>query len=167
MTTNLYRRCVSHRNAVRYEHQVLLYQSHIDCGNTTKDNTIEILKTCDEVELEKWEKYYITYFNTSDSEHGLNLQLGGENGKASKKSKENKSRILTGRKFSDKGLKNLTESCRRRCKPILQYDLNGNFIKEWETTGDFARSIGRTKAGNIHEGCLTGKNRYGYLWKYK
>lgn len=51
-----------------------------------------------------------------------------------------------------------------RFKPILQYDLEGNFVKEWESCAS------AKKAGfkNIFE-CLRGKSKQanGYIWKYK
>jgi hypothetical protein len=49
-------------------------------------------------------------------------------------------------------------------KPILQYDLEGNFIKEWPST---------TEAKKHHKGdigaCCLGKQKTagGYIWKYK
>ena len=53
-------------------------------------------------------------------------------------------------------------------KPILQYDLNGNFIREWESTNDFLESINRLGRGTLTK-ALKGKlkNSYGYQWKYK
>ena len=48
--------------------------------------------------------------------------------------------------------------------PILQYDLDGNFIREWECAAD----VGKEVKGNICH-CLKGKYKqaYGYIWKYK
>ena len=49
-------------------------------------------------------------------------------------------------------------------KPILQFDLDGNFIREWLCAND----IGRTARVNISY-CLKGriKTAYGFIWKYK
>ena len=51
-----------------------------------------------------------------------------------------------------------------RIKPILQFDLNGNFIREWESAID----VGREVRSNICN-CLKGnqKTALGYIWKYK
>ena len=51
-----------------------------------------------------------------------------------------------------------------RNKPILQYDLNGNFIREWECAND----VGREVQSHICA-CAKGKlsTAYGYKWKYK
>ena len=48
--------------------------------------------------------------------------------------------------------------------PILQYDLNGNFIKEWPSALD----VGKEVSGHICD-CLKGRQKtaYGYLWFYK
>ena len=49
-------------------------------------------------------------------------------------------------------------------KPILQFDLEGNFIKEWLSATD----VGREIQSNICM-CLKGKKQtaYGYKWVYK
>ena len=48
--------------------------------------------------------------------------------------------------------------------PILQYDVDGNFIREW----DCANDVGREVQGQICK-CLKGKlkSACGYKWKYK
>ena len=48
--------------------------------------------------------------------------------------------------------------------PILQYDLDGNLIREWPSATD----VGKEVNGNICN-CLKGryKSAYGYIWKYK
>ena len=57
------------------------------------------------------------------------------------------------------------DNCRKsKNKPILQFDLDGNFIREWECTAD----VGNEVRGNIRH-CLKGKQKsaYGSIWKYK
>jgi group I intron endonuclease len=54
-------------------------------------------------------------------------------------------------------------------KPVLQYDKQGNFIKEWECGYDAARYLNKPN-GAISECCCgTGgrKSAYGYIWKFK
>ena len=48
--------------------------------------------------------------------------------------------------------------------PILQYDLDGNFIREWSSATD----VGQEVRANIVK-CLKGryKTSHGYIWKYK
>ena len=52
----------------------------------------------------------------------------------------------------------------RQKKPILQYDLDGNFIREWPSTID----VGKKVSKQINN-CLKGrcKSAYGYKWFYK
>ena len=49
-------------------------------------------------------------------------------------------------------------------KAILQYDLDGNFIREWLSATD----VGKEVSGHICN-CLKGrkKSAYGCIWKYK
>ena len=57
------------------------------------------------------------------------------------------------------------DNCRKsKNKPILQFDLNGNFVKEWECTAD----VGKEVRHNIRH-CLKGRTKtaYNYIWKYK
>ena len=55
----------------------------------------------------------------------------------------------------------------KKSKPVLQYDLKGNFIKEWPSVMEIKRQLGFSN-GNIAE-CCRGKynNIYGYIWRYK
>ena len=49
-------------------------------------------------------------------------------------------------------------------KPILQYDLDGNFVREWECAYDVGKEVNK---GINH--CLKGRTKtaYGFIWKYK
>ena len=49
-------------------------------------------------------------------------------------------------------------------KPIIQYDLDGNFIREWPSALDVGKEV-KTNIGY----CLRGryKTAYGYIWKFK
>jgi len=53
-------------------------------------------------------------------------------------------------------------------KIILQFDIEGNFIKEWECAKQAAISLGKKSSGNICDVCQgKRKQAYGYVWKYK
>jgi hypothetical protein len=88
--------------------------------------------------------------------------------------KQKISNSLKGRKVSDKVLENskkpksqiTKEKMRERAKPIMQYNLEGNFIKEWKSVKHAQEKL------NLKTGiycCLEGTNKtaYGYIWKYK
>lgn len=52
-------------------------------------------------------------------------------------------------------------------KTILQFDKQGNFIKEWSSMIEVEKQLGYGK-GNISNCCLGKlKSAYGYIWKYK
>ena len=56
--------------------------------------------------------------------------------------------------------------CKKYAIPIEQYDLEGNFIKKWESASETERQLG------IRQQCIVAclKNRTktagGYIWKY-
>jgi hypothetical protein len=53
-------------------------------------------------------------------------------------------------------------------KAILQYDLDGNFIKEWRSGTEAALSLNKKATSSICECCQNKrKTAYGYKWKYK
>lgn len=54
-----------------------------------------------------------------------------------------------------------------RIKPILQYDLEGNFIKEWESISE-ASKFYNTNKGNISNNAIGRcKSSGNYIWRYK
>lgn len=69
--------------------------------------------------------------------------------------------------FIEKG-KNSIERNKRVCsKALLQYDLEGNFIKEWISAKEVQRQLNFAQ-GNISR-CLNGeyKQCYGFKWNYE
>lgn len=54
-------------------------------------------------------------------------------------------------------------------KPVYQYDLNNNFIQEFESAAAAGRALGKERGGSHISACATGKAKtaYGYIWKYK
>ena len=71
------------------------------------------------------------------------------------------------RKISEKlkGLKRTKEIKKNMSCPILQYDLEGNFIKEWESITKAINYTGYKGIPNCIKG--TTKKSGGYIWKYK
>jgi hypothetical protein len=53
-------------------------------------------------------------------------------------------------------------------KPVLQFDLDDNFIQEFDSASSAAKSLGHDNGGNITN-CCKGrcKSTLGYKWKYK
>lgn len=52
-------------------------------------------------------------------------------------------------------------------RKILQYDLNENFIKEWDSVSLITKELGFPKS-NILKVCRNyNKTSHGYIWRYK
>jgi hypothetical protein len=81
--------------------------------------------------------------------------------KGKKFTEEHKQKIKTTRGFL-KGRKNTWQS-----KAILQYDLEGNFIKEWSSQTE--ATVFLNKNGNGIGACCREKQKssYGYIWRFK
>ena len=85
-----------------------------------------------------------------------NVNYGTRNKRVSEKMK--------GMKLSEETKNKISEA---NSKPVLQYELNGNFIKEWPSTMEVERRLG---FANTHiSACCKGKLKqsYGFKWKYK
>lgn len=63
-----------------------------------------------------------------------------------------------------KGVKGKENPC---SKKVLQYDMQGNFIKEWGSTMDIQRELGIRNS--LISACCKGlyKQSHNYIWKYK
>lgn len=68
------------------------------------------------------------------------------------------------KKRSDKTIEKMR---RLNTKEILQYDMNGNLIKEWSSISEASRFYNIGNSGIVS--CLKGKIKYykGFIWKYK
>jgi len=140
----------------------------------------------------KWEKYYIEKFK----KQGYILQNknngGGGPGEWREESIQKiKHHPTRGKKISEgnkgktkshKG-KSFTEEHKQKIKqtrgflknrkntwqniPVIQYDLQDNFIKEWSSQTEATKFLNRT--GDGIGACCRGrqKNAYGYVWKFK
>ena len=76
--------------------------------------------------------------------------------------------------FTEQHSKNMGLAKLKQAKPILQYDLEGNFIKEWESKGLAAKYLKEItgRKSNITsqiKDCILGKQKtaLNYKWKYK
>ena len=135
----------------------------------------EILKECEDEELDYWEKYYIKELNTK-APYGYNLTDGGGGMSGYTLSEEHKKKLseaLKGIKRLEETRKKLSENHKgkynTKCsKSVLQIDKNTNqVIAEFPSMMEVERQLGYSK-GNICQ-CCNGKRKsaYGYIWKYK
>lgn len=126
-------------------------------------------------DAKKKETEYIEKFKTADERFGYNQTLG-VGGKGFTKSLETRERLRKshlGRKNSPETRKKISEANKKRwlggkspsAKKVYQYDLNGNFIKEWESQSDAARFYHCCQT-KISE-CTRGKKKQikGFIWR--
>jgi group I intron endonuclease len=158
----------------------------------------KIIEECSIEQLDEREIYWGNYYNVLE-ENGLNLKLGKGRGLVSDETKKLMSKrakeIMTEehrKKLSEAKLgKKLSEERKQKLRvpkksnknyinnvgkwvsfqtQVLQYDLKGNFIKEWEFIKDaetFHHPDNLVK-NNICNCCRGAqKTAYGYVWKYK
>jgi len=171
--------------------------THVSCWihsllEQNKKPLIELLE-----EVENWierEQYWITKFNNLCN-HSIGGESGTLGHKLTEDHKSKISKQLTGRKREEstkqkisnshkgKKLKNSTKQklrdinlnkkyskesrIKRGSKVVQQFDLEGNFIKEYFSLGYVSELTGYSK-GNIGNCCNNKhKTAYGYIWKYK
>ena len=151
--------------------QIKLYRSLIK--HDYDNHTFEIIEECTEDLLNEREIYWGEYYKVL-GENGLNLRLGNSRGKWSEyikqkmrkpKSEETKCK-MRGIKINKRIPK--SESFKENLrKPILQYDKQGNFIKEWSSGTEVKQTL-KINSSNI-PACCKGKKQTvgGYIWKYK
>ena len=157
-----------------------------------KDNFfIEQLEECDDALLDEREQYWISHFDSFND--GYNATLGGANnftmsskvqevldiwnqGKTVNKIVEETGlNVETVRSYLNKnGITHEDIRARAnqaikksRSKPVLQFDLEGNFVREWESTMAAERALGINHR-NISAVC-NGKRKTceKFIWKYK
>jgi group I intron endonuclease len=174
----------SYRNEYKTHIGPKLYNSIKKYG--WENHKFEIIEECMEEILNEREKYWIKHFNSVNK--GLNLQYGGKGGRPSEETKLKKSKSMTGKKASletkikmsnsKKGHSMYNDEWRSKMKkvwslpssvskPIFQYDKDGIFIKEWESSLKACQEL------NIGTGTISSalNGRYktagGYIWKFK
>jgi hypothetical protein len=84
--------------------------------------------------------------------------------KISQKNKGNKHLEKTKHMIKDKKLGKPT----KKSQSVFQYDLNGNFIKEWNKIKEASKFIGKEKDTSSITSCCRGKQKtaFGFIWKY-
>lgn len=134
----------SYKKLQHCKQQIKLYNSLKKYG--PENHVFKILEECNIEQLDKREIYWIKIFNSIKI--GLNLTEGGDGGKLSPSSSEKKRLKIM--------------------KPILQYDLKGNFLREFKGAPEAIKFLGKGNSNNIND-CARGKyiNTYGFIWIYK
>lgn len=149
-----------------------------------EDNfSTEIIEECSDEIINDREKHWIEFYNSY--QNGYNSTLGGE-GALKWKPKQFYELWERGETLNEiaqhfkidrhtvaKGLKimGVTEleiKTRSLGKPVLQYSLDGKYIKRYDSLSSAAREFGSNNVSNI-KSCCQGriKSAYNFLWKYE
>jgi hypothetical protein len=112
---------------------------------------IEEIDNCTWENSAKLEIHYIQYYKSIGCRL-INLTDGGEG--------------ILGLKYTEQRINNLKNALRKNSKKVYQYDLDGNFIKEWVNAKEASEKTGALYANIIH--CCKGlKKRHGnFMWSY-
>ena len=130
-------------------------------------------------EADNFEKTLIKKLNTMDSKYGYNLREGGNDSHISEETKKKISESLKGNIISDSARRKLSDSMKGKllginspcAKKVVQYDMQGNLIKIWDSISDVKRELNLNQ-GNIGKCCAneSGGNAWktvgGYIWRY-
>lgn len=152
--------------SIHNQHKI--YNSLIKYG--ADNHKFEIIHVCDKDQLNDLEIYYIELYQTVNSHNGLNLKSGGNKCVFSDEVKLKMRNAHLGTKQDKERIENnriAQMKNKSRNRVVLQYDLDGNFIKEWESVAECVRNGYGNHVGSC---CLKkyGRNTHkGYLWEYK
>jgi len=122
-----------------------------------------------ENEIKLKEQEFIKIYGRIDLQNGTlsNLTDGGDgvlNMNENSELRQKLSKAAIGKKMSSSAKKKMGDNQKLR---ILQFELNGNFIKEWDGIIDATKSVGKHSTNIMR--CCQGKFKqaYGFIWKYK
>ena len=138
--------------------------------------------------LNELERDFISLYDCL-SPNGYNIQSGGNNFTISKDGKERLSRAMRTvangrdskyhRALSDSGKKTrfkkgrapnkkaMEKLAKKLSKVVIQFDINGKFIREWKSNAEASRQL-NISSGSISR-CCNGqyKQAKGFIWKYQ
>lgn len=120
---------------------------------------IDILEICESTEqLRERERYFISLFNSQDQNIGYNTTAGGEYFEVTQEMRESLSKAQKGRAHVE------------AYKGVLQYDKDGNFLKEWSNMTQAAEETGTSRAAilrAIKRTLVRGSKSNPYIWFYR
>lgn len=140
------------------------------------DNLTEKDAKMIEVDLIYYYKKIGKSYNVSDGGDGFLGKIVSEEHKEilrkanlGKKHKEESKILMSlhmqGREPWNKGKSWSEEHIKKVSRPVLQYDLDGNFIREWDTAKEAMEQMNAPKVREVCSGAR--KSSGGYIWKWK
>ena len=168
---------------------------HRSINKYGKENfTIDTIEVCDSAEkMKEREKFWISFYNTTDRSIGYNRTIGGDGTFGRLHSDETKEKIrrkALGRRASEESRARMSESHKlnpiskeniervilmnkNRVKPVIQYDINMNKLAEFDSIKSAYEITGVNRAtiwGIIKRGVRTDIRRGPapkFIWKLK
>ena len=167
-------KCTKELSLKRYRTEKGLL-SHIYDTQTAKSKRRKHKPPCyTRIEFQKWalskDEFHRIFKNWEDNNYETNLVPSFDRLDDNKGYSFDNIRIVTWYENNTKEYakrKNGT-TISKTLKPILQFDLNGNFIKEFYSIGSAKRELNVKNHSGIIRCCKnTQKFAHGFLWKYK
>ena len=119
----------------------------------------DLIEICDSVEtLREREKYFISLFNSTDPNIGYNTTNGGEYIEVTQEMREALSKAQKGRAHTE------------AYKGVVQYNKDGNFVKEWSNMTEASKETGVSRAAilrAIKRTLVRGSKSNPYMWFYR
>lgn len=144
------------------EHKQHLKENHADFSGINHPRYGTHLSDEQKKKLSNFAKTRIGDKNPNYGNHKL------RGNKLSEITKQKISEAKKGHEVSQKTRKAVAESNRRRVKQVIQYDINMNLIKIWNSAGDAHAALSINKSSI--NACCRGDRSYitagGYQWKY-
>jgi len=171
--SNFHDRWIKHTNLLNKNkhHSIKLQRAWNKYGfDNFNFEIIEICELFKDILIER-EQHYIDLYDSFNNGYNCLPKAGSKIGfKITSETKEKLRQINLGKKYSDETNKKKGFVGRKNCKhnptPIIQYDLQGNFIKEWQDLFSL-RELGY-RASDITAVCRGNrKTCVGYKWKFK
>lgn len=151
--SSLYNRLWSHLDTLRKGIHVNdhLQKSFNEYGE--ENFLFETLEECNKQFLVSQEHYWATILNAHNPDFGYNIVPTNPNGKGFKRAEETSYKLkICGRK-------------ERIFTHILQYTMDGDFIKEWDSVGHVCKTLGFKNSG-LKIALSKGNNSFkGYMWR--
>ena len=157
-----------------YRHQKHFYSAIIHYGWENFQHEILFSGLSFEAAKQK-EIELIQLYKSNDRKFGYNVTSGGDNRKghpASEETKKKLAEIQRGKKYSKESREKMSRAKKGKSntylsKPILQFDLKGNFIAEYPSMTK-AYEVTGTPVSNMRKHILgERKQAGGFIWKYK